>query len=127
MLGALHMPRQKKGSVPGLRLHKPSGKAVVTLSGQDFYCGPWGTKIALVQYDRHVSEWLARGRRAVVPSDDESVGIVVVQLLAAYKRFAQGYYRKNGQITNEVAAIRSASLVVKKLYGREPASDFGPL
>jgi hypothetical protein len=41
------MARLKKGSVPTLRRHKPTGKAIVTLSGQDFYCGPWGTKVAL--------------------------------------------------------------------------------
>ena len=27
-------------SVPANRKHKPSGRAVVTLSGQDFYLGP---------------------------------------------------------------------------------------
>jgi hypothetical protein len=51
----------------------------------------------------------------------------VVELLAAYKRFAKGYYRKNGQVTNEVAAVHSASMIVKKLYGRESANNFGPL
>jgi RNA polymerase sigma factor (TIGR02999 family) len=57
------MARRSQGSVPGLRHHKPSGKAVVTLSGQDFYCGTWGTKVALSEYDRHVSEWLIASER----------------------------------------------------------------
>jgi hypothetical protein len=56
------MARQKKGSIPGLRHHRATGKAVVTLSGQDFYCGTFGTQAALVAYDRVVAEWLARGR-----------------------------------------------------------------
>ena len=120
------MPRRKKGSVPNLRLHKPSRQAVVTPSGEDSYCGPWGTKIALAQYDRHVSEWLARGRRPLVHTDETS-SLTVVELVVAYKRFAKGYYRKNGKVTNEVTAIHSASMIVKRLYGREPASEFGPL
>jgi integrase len=120
------MARRKHGSVPGLRHHKPSGKAVVTLSGQDVYCGTWGTKVALAEYDRQIAEWLARGRR---PKSDETdvVEITVVELIAAYKRFAEHYYRKNGKQTSEVYSILSAVRVVKQLYGREPAREFGPL
>ena len=50
-----------------------------------------------------------------------------MDLIVAYKRHAEAYYRKNGQVTNEVAAILSASKVVKQLYGREPASSFDAL
>src|SRR3954451_12874635 len=91
------MPRRKKGSVPNLRLHKPSQQAVVTLSGEDFYYSPWGTKVALARHDRHVSQWLGRGRQPLVCTDDEAAPIPVVELLATYKRFAKGYYRKNGR------------------------------
>ena len=63
------MARRKKGSVTGLRHHKASGKAVVTFSGQDIYCGTWGTKVALAEYDRVVAEWLARGRRPLSETD----------------------------------------------------------
>jgi hypothetical protein len=48
--------------VPSLRHHKPSGRAVVTIDGQDLYCGPWNSREATVEYDRIVSEWLANGR-----------------------------------------------------------------
>lgn len=108
------MARRKHGSVPGIRLHKPTGKAVVTLSGQDFYCGTWGTKVALAEYDKQVAEWLARGRRPLATATAESAGITVVELLAAYKRFAKGYYRKNGKVTTEVHAIGCASNVVMR-------------
>jgi len=121
------MARRKHGSVPGLRHHKPSGKAVVTLSGQDFYCGTWGTKVALAEYDRQVAEWLARGRRPIDHHAEESFGVTLVELAAAYKTFAKGYYRKNGKITNEVTTIIRALQVACSLYGREPANDFGPL
>lgn len=121
------MARRHHGSVPGLRHHKPTGKAVVTLSGQDFYCGTFGTKVALAEYDRHVAEWLARGRRPQATAADGSSSITVVELLAAYKRFATGYYRKNGKVTNEVTALVSAANIVSAMYGREPVNGFGPL
>jgi site-specific recombinase XerD len=78
-----------------------------------------------LEYDRQVAEWLARGRR---PLDRrESAEITCVELIAAYKKFAQGYYRKNGEITNEVTAILSAAKFVRQVYGRELVNDFGPL
>jgi hypothetical protein len=40
---------------------------------------------------------------------------------------AEGYYRKDGKITNEVTAILPATKFVNQLYGRESASSFGPL
>ena len=30
--------------IPSYRRHKPSGQAVVTLNGRDFYLGKWNTK-----------------------------------------------------------------------------------
>jgi hypothetical protein len=112
-------------SVPRYRKHRASGQAIVTLSGQDFYLGPHGTKASHLEYDRQVAEWLARGRR---PLDGrERAEITCVELIAAYKKFARGYYRKNGQVTNEVTAILSAASFVRQFYGRELVNDFGPL
>src|SRR3954452_19870154 len=110
------MTRRKNGSIPGIRLHKPSGRAVVTLSGQDFYCGTFGTKVALAEYDRHVVEWLARGRRPLTEGDEEPERLTVVELLVAHKRHAQSYYRKNGKQTNEVKQFHLAAKVAKDLY-----------
>jgi hypothetical protein len=112
-------------SVPRYRKHKASGQAVVTLSGQDFYLGPHGTQVSLKEYDRQISEWLARDRRPSSPAVEE--GYTVVELIADYKRHATKYYRKNGRVTNEVTAILSAAAFVRQAYGREPANDFGPL
>src|SRR6188768_3701217 len=100
-------------TVPGYRKHKPSGQAVVTLSGQDFYLGPHGTKASKREYDRLISEWLARGRLPLGASDDSQAGITVVELIASYKQHAEAYYRKNGQPTNEVKQILLAAKVVK--------------
>jgi integrase len=120
------MARLKIGSVPGLRFQKASGKAVVTLSGQDHYCGPWGSKTAIAEFDRHVSEWLARGRRPVVQVETDGP-LTLVEVAAAYKLHAKSYYRKNGEVTNEYNAITSALRVACDLYGEDAADDIGPL
>jgi hypothetical protein len=88
------MARRKNGLVPGYRRHRPSGQAVLTLSGQDHYLGPHGTKVSKAEYDRVVAEWLARGRRPLVDQEDAGAGeITIIELVAAYVRYAKGYYR----------------------------------
>lgn len=119
------MPRLSS-SVPHYRKHRASGQAVVTLSGQDFYLGPHGTQVSRDAYDREVAEWLARGRRPKEPEYEEAQ-TSCVELIAAYKRYAETYYRKNGKVTREVSSILSAAKFVRQLYGREPANAFGPL
>ena len=56
------MPRRR--GVPSYRLHRPSGQAVVTLSGKDLYLGRHGAEESRAEYDRLVMEWLSNGRRA---------------------------------------------------------------
>jgi hypothetical protein len=81
---------------PKYRKHKQSGQAIVTLNGQDFLLGPHGTKASHLEYDRRIAEWIANGRR--LPSDDD---VAVVEVINAYRKFAKGYYRKNGTVTRE--------------------------
>jgi integrase len=119
------MPRLSR-SIPRYRKHKASGLAITTLSGQDFYLGPHGTKVSRLEYDRVVAEWLARGRTPILDEDRDGE-ITVVELIAAYRKHAERYYRKAGKVTNEVTAILSAAGIVKRLYARDPASSFGPL
>jgi hypothetical protein len=45
--------------IPSYRLHKPSGRAVVTLSGRDHYLGAHGSPESRREYDRLVAGWLA--------------------------------------------------------------------
>ncbi len=115
------MPRTTKP--PAYRLYKRTGQAVVTLNGQDHYLGLHGTAMSRMAYDVLVGEWLANGRR--MPAQETSVS--VTELAAAYWRFAQGYYRKNGKHTPELDKIRVVLRLVKHLYGRTPTAEFGPL
>ena len=68
---------------PAYRLHKPSGQAVVTINGTDFYLGPHGSDESKAEYDRLIGEWLAAGRRLPVAKAD----LTVNEVLLAYMRF----------------------------------------
>ena len=119
------MQNQKPTRVPSYRRHRPSGQAVVTLDGRDFYLGRWNTQASRVEYDRHITEWLAAGRRLTPEAED--VDLTITELIAHYIRFAKGYYRKNGILTDEVAGIRAALRPLKRLYGQHDTKNFGPL
>ena len=53
--------------VPKYRRHKPTGQAVVTLSGKDHYLGKWNTTASKAEYSRLIGEWLAAGRHFLPP------------------------------------------------------------
>lgn len=115
------MPR----SLPSYRLHRPSRQGVVTLSGRDFYLGPYGTAASRAEYDRLIAEWLANGRR--LPAIEDQHEISVVELLVGYLTFAREYYSRDGQPTSEYVEMQSVSKRLKKLYGSTNVVDFGPL
>ena len=92
--------------LPKYRKHRASGQAIVSISGQDHYLGPHGTKASHLLYDRLVAEFLAAGRQVIEPVKAKS--ITVVEVLAAYWRFAKTYYVKDGKPTNEQAALKAS-------------------
>jgi integrase len=52
--------------------------------------------------------------------------ISIAELLVAFLRFAEGYYRKNDRPTGEVSNLRYALRPLRELYGMTPAREFGP-
>lgn len=121
------MTRRKSHQPPAYRLHRASGQAIVTLSGKDCYLGPHGTDASKAEYDRLVAEWLANDRRPPAATPKEGGGITVSELILAYYRYAEAYYVKDGKQTGEQDYIRAAMRPLKRLYGRIPATEFGPL
>jgi integrase len=113
----------KFSSVPNASHHKASGQAVVRLSGKDHYLGAWHSAAARGNYERLVSEWLARGRLPLEPTE----GLTVNELILAYDDHCLEYYRKDGRPTTELDSTRSAMRPLTELYGRTPSSEFGPL
>ena len=118
------MPRLST-SVPKYRKHKASGQAVVTLSGKDFYLGPHGTKASKREYDRLVGEWQANGRR--LRPESNAQGVSMAELLNEYRKFADGYYVKNGEPTATIYGIRAVLKLIREHYRDAHAADFGPL
>jgi integrase len=116
--------------IPSYRLHKQSGQALVTLpdgfgSRRDVLLGRYGTQESRAEYLRVVSEWETNGRRS--PDGPAPAGISVNELILAYFRFAETYYRKNDKPTSQVVRIQIALREVKELYGHTAATNFGPL
>ncbi|MGP0070012.1 MAG: tyrosine-type recombinase/integrase [Isosphaeraceae bacterium] len=76
---------------------------------------------------------MANGRRPPVPvatGPDASQGpadLTINELALAYLRFAEGYYRKNGEPTSEVRDTRLSVRPLRQLYGTLPVGQFGPL
>lgn len=116
------MPKKSFPRVPSYRRHKPTGQAVVTINGRDLYLGKWNTAASKAEYDRLIAEYLANGRRLQSNSDS-----TVVEVLNAYRKFAEKYYLKDGRVTSEYGAIKEALKVLRELYGRTTANEFGPL
>jgi len=111
--------------VPSYRRHKPSGQAVVTLGGRDFYLGKWNTKASRAEYDRIVREWLAAGRS--LQPDAAGGALTVDEVVLRFWRFAKRYYRKDGGPTSELDEYRLSLRPLRHLYGATLAQDFGPL
>jgi integrase len=112
---------------PSYRLHKPTGQAVVTLNGRDFYLGQFGSPGSRAEYDRTIVEWISNGRRLPAPTSGAGSDLTVNEMLLAYLAFADSYYVKHGKPTSESASIRESIRPLRQLYGDTPAQDFGPL
>lgn len=110
-------------SVPRCRLHKGTGQAVVRLQGRDIYLGKSGSAASKEAYKRFVAEWSENGGKLL----DSPHANTVTDLVIAYTKFAVTYYQKDGKPTNEVRMIKSAIKIARQLYGRTPATKFGPL
>jgi integrase len=141
------MPRPKSPDVPKLRHHKASGQGGVVLDGKFLYLGKHGSPETRERYDRVVAEWLANRRHvdgsesaqlayskavgaqqeAAAQIADIKIATTVEEVIAAYWGFAETYYRKEGEPTEELNHIRRAARVLRRLYGTWPAAEFSPL
>jgi integrase len=105
--------------IPRYLLHKPTNRGYARFDGHFIYFGSYNTAASLEAYNRYVAEWIQNGGRLATTTYSASVADVVV----VYAEFATGYYRKNGKPTDELRLIK----IVRELYGRNRATDFGPL
>jgi integrase len=126
------MPR-RRSSFPALRHHRPSGQAVVTVrtavgSRKDIYCGPWGSPEARAEYNRVIAELAAFGGSLPGPDPAAYVDLTVNELLVAFLRHAEAYYRRpDGTQSRELEDYKLSLRPLRELYGLTRAKDFGPL
>lgn len=116
---------RNKALMPSYRLHKASGRAVVTLGGQDVYLGPYGSVESRLKYSQAVAEFTLTGR-VLKTETIETPETTVNDVIAAYWLHAEAYYVKNGKPTSELHAVKNVLKPVRKLFGNEPAKNFGP-
>ena len=113
-----------KSAYPSYRLHKPSGKAIVTLGHRMYYLGEYGSPESHAEYDRLIAEWVDQGRPSVMQADLDQPNIN--ELVLAYWSHCQTYYVKNGKTTGELENIRTAMRPLVRLYGESAAEAFTP-
>jgi integrase len=118
--------------IPSYRRHRSSGQAVVTLtdaSGQrrDIYLGEFGTAASRQEYARVIAEWEAAGQR-LPAQHTQTPDLSMNELILAYWRHAEEYYGfRLDKERGDAGCLRSMLAVVRQLYGKTPATDFGPL
>lgn len=124
------MARTKKGTPPKYQINEQTGRAKCVVHGKTIWLGQVGTPESMEKYKRCLAIWEA-GEQA----DEERKKILaacgsdptVIELIAAYMVWAEGYYRKNGRMTSEIHALRSAFRPLKERFGMLRAADFSPL
>jgi integrase len=112
----------RRPRVPSYRRHS-SGQARVTIHGKDHLLGPYGSAESQEAYRRLVAEWLA-GHAPPGPTEQARPG-AVNEVILKYWKFARGYYGFDGRRGDE-ACLRDALRLLRSLYGRSPAREFGP-
>jgi integrase len=119
------MPRMSADRNPKYRLHRASGQAVVTLSGEDHYLGRYNSKPSKELYNRKLAEWLTAGRTSLRSRDSHD--LTITELCNAYRKFAEGYYTKDGKPTSQITLVQSTIRHLRQFCGPKNAADFGPL
>lgn len=122
---------QRPSRTPKYRHYRPKDLAVVRIGKRDHYLGKYGSPESHEKYDRLVAEWLVSRHQprpsAVSATPGISRPITVNELVLAFGQHVAVRYVKNGKPTSEVKSFRTALRPVRRLYGREPVTSFGPL
>lgn len=115
--------------VPKYRKHLSSGRAVVTLSGRDYYLGLYGTEESQQSYRKLISEYLASS--GLFLSKDDKETLTISSLAESYLRHAKNEFGGDRLTRKELlrTAYGDALLGCRALtsvYGPTLASEFGP-
>jgi integrase len=112
---------------PAYTHHKPSGRARVRFQGRDHWLpGKYGSKESREAYARFVAT-LSDGEAFDPRTEDELRSTITInELVLAYKKHAEAYYRKDGEPTGEHEVIKYALRPMRRMFGSTLAVEFGP-
>ncbi len=112
---------------PTYRLHKASGQAFVQFKGKRHYLGKHDSPASRERYHAILAE--LHGQPDQVPQSLGAPGgaLSVNELILAYVRHAESYYRSDGSRSNSLSNIRHAVRRLKELCGTTPSHQFGPI
>lgn len=127
-------PKGQSKNDPKPRLHKASGRLVVTLTDslsgrrRDVYCGRYGDAQAMVRYGEVVRAWKDRGRvldaiPTAPPAIDEPSHGTVAAVALAYldDLIAQGRMHQK-----HLSGLKRTLGILRSLHGATPVTAFGP-
>lgn len=123
---------------PSYRKRSGYDQAIVTLTDsstkkrRDYWLGEYGKPESRERYHRLIAKWEALGRRHPDPTDAPTVmgrqkpqhddgRATVATVIAAYWKWAEGYYQPN-----ESGTLRVSLRLLRQYHGSEPAEEFGP-
>src|SRR3972149_7015237 len=112
---------------PGIVCTKVVGKPSCKSKVNDIILGLWGTSKSKERYSRFVAQLATNPTPLPLSTALSEQNLTVLKLCAAYLEFAQGYYVKDGCLSNHISTVKRALSAIKELYGSIPADQFGPL
>ena len=106
---------------PKYRLHKATGKAVVTFNGTDFYLGEHNSADSHLLYQDLCRQYLTSGGNTPVRA--ERPVVTVSQLGKLFQIHAAKIYADS---PNEKQRFAKLADILDDMYGDTPANAFGP-
>ncbi len=145
------MGRNRRLSLPQVRLHSGSGHARVRINGTEHWLGRFGSPEAQAAYDRFLAEYLANGRQvaprpkverqetpppipqpeavpASLPPDIATVSteVTIAEVCVLFMEHAKTYYKlSDGRLSSSYDGMLQAVNALRP-FGKPPASAFGP-
>ena len=117
------MPR-RTNNIPTYKRHAKSDSARCWVNGKWVQLGRYNSPESRAEFARIVAEVATRRTNERAGPNPSTT---IDEILVAFWRHAETYYRTaEGALTNEPNEIKRSIAPLRKLYGRTPASEFGP-
>jgi len=113
----------KTKQAPSLKLHKKTGHAYARFNARQIWFGRFDDSETHRSFATFLARWEANGRE--LPEDREASSLTVAELVAAYLKHSEVYYRKpDGTPTHEIVNIRCTARPLLELFGSLSVEDF---